>query len=156
MLSSRINDASVTATRDNDALVDRMAHDYSRALVVLTLGTIGFTAAGLVLIFLVGRTSMLHHAEWQRARATTEIMQETLDALPAGVVLYDQDERLVMFNQAAASISPTLADPDGIGSTYAERARESQRRNEAAGIPTTVTAEDSIARFRSTGNSHVC
>ena len=43
MLSSRINDA-VRATRDNDALVDRMAHDYSRALVVLTLGTIGFAA----------------------------------------------------------------------------------------------------------------
>ena len=155
MLSSRINEASVAATRDNDTLVDRMAHDYSRALAVLTLGTIGFTAAGLVLIFLVGRTSMLHHAQWQRARATTEIMQETLDALPAGVVLYDRDERLVMFNEAAASVSPGLLDPGAIGSTYSERARVSQRRNEAGGIATTVSAEDSIARFRSKGNSHV-
>ncbi len=155
LLSGRINEAGVAATRENDQLVNRMAHDYSRALVVLTLGTIGFTGAGLVLIFLVGRTSMLHHAEWRRAQATTEIMQEKLDALPAGVVLYDQDERLVMFNQAAASISPALADPDGIGSTYAERAYETQRRNEAAGIPTTVSAEDSIARFRSKGTAHV-
>jgi PAS domain S-box-containing protein len=154
MLSSRINDASIGATRDNDALVDRMAHDYSRALVVLTFGTLGFTGAGLVLIFLVGRTSMLHHAAWQRAQATTEIMQETLDALPAGVVLYDRDERLVMFNQAAASISPALLDRNAIGSTYAERAHESARMNEAAGIAPTLSPEDWIARFRRKDGSH--
>jgi PAS domain S-box-containing protein len=154
MLSTRINDASVVATRDNDALVDRMAHDYSRALVVLTLGTIGFAGAGLVLIFLVGRTSMLHHAAWQRAQATTEIMQETLDALPAGVVLYDRDERLVMFNQAAAGITPALLQPGAIGSSYLERAYESARMNEAAGIPPIQSPEDWIARFRRKDGSH--
>ena len=155
LLSGRINQASVAATRENDLLVDRMAHDYSRALVVLTLGTIGFTAAGLVLIFLVGRTSMLHHAAWQQSRATTALLQETLDALPAGVVLYDKDERLVMFNEAASSVSPALLDPDAIGSTYAERARISERRNAAAGISTTVSAEDSIAFFRNKDSSVV-
>jgi PAS domain S-box-containing protein len=155
MLSGRINDASVAATRDNDALVDRMAHDYSRALVVLTLGTIGFAGAGLVLIFLVARTSMLHHAAWQRARATTEIMQETLDALPAGVVLYDRDERLVMFNQAAASISPALLAPGAIGSTYAERARASAEMNEAAGIAPTQSLEEWLARFRRKDTQHL-
>jgi PAS domain S-box-containing protein len=155
MLSSRINDASVVATRENDALVDRMAHDYSRALVVLTLGTIGFAGAGLVLTFLVARTSMLHHAAWQQARATTEIMQETLDALPAGVVLYDKDERLVMFNQAAASVTPALLETGAIGSSYAERARESARMNEAAGIAPTQSMEDWIARFRRKDSHHL-
>lgn len=151
LLSGRINQAGVAATRENDLLVDRMAHDYSRALVVLTLGTIGFTAAGIVLIVLVGRTSMLHHGAWQQSQATEALLQETIDALPAGVVLYDKDERLVMFNDAAASVSPALSDPDGIGSTYAERARISEERNLAAGIVTTATAEESIALFRNKG-----
>jgi PAS domain S-box-containing protein len=152
-LSTRINQASVAATRENDTLVDRMAHDYSRALVVLTLGTIGFTAAGLVLIVLVGRTSMLHHGAWQQSQATEALLQETIDTLPAGVVLYDKDERLVMFNDAAASVSPALRDPEGIGSTYAERAHISERRNLEAGITTTATAEQSIALFRNKGSS---
>jgi PAS domain S-box-containing protein len=155
LLSGRINHASVAATRENDALVDRMAHDYTRALIVLTAGTIGFTGAGLVLILLVGRTSILHHAESQRAHATMETLQETIDALPAGVVLYDKDERLVMFNEAAARVSPALADPGAIGTTYADRARVSERRNAAAGVPIIISAEDSIARVRNKNSTHV-
>ena len=31
-----------------------------------------------------------------------DLLQETIDSLPAGVVVYDQNERLEMFNAAAA------------------------------------------------------
>ncbi len=150
MLSGRINEAGVSATRDNDALVDRMAQDYSRALIVLTLGTIGFTAAGLVLVVLVGRTSMLHHAAWQHARATTDIMQETLDALPAGVTLYDREERVIMFNKVALDISPGLAHPEAVGRTFAELAIDNARRLEASGYGR-LDVEGAIRRFRQKG-----
>ena len=93
---------------------------------------------------------MLHHAEWQRARPRPRSCRRR-STLPAGVVLYDKDERLVMFSRPPRG-APRLA-PSAISSTYLS-GRTIARRNEVGGIAR-PSAEDSIARFRSKGSSHV-
>ena len=80
-----------------------------------------------------------------------DLLQETIDALPAGVVLYDKDERLVMFNKAAASITIGLVRRDAIGKTYSELAYERLRNGEATEAELLEGPEQWIARFRSKG-----
>jgi PAS domain S-box-containing protein len=152
------NSLSAVVARDANALVDRMVDNYDWALFVLTLSTAGFAGAGLVLILLVGRASMRHFEQSQQAtRAAREageardLLQETIDALPAGVVLYDQQERLVMFNAAALAASPLLKRPDIIGITYEELARETGKLSEEFGAPLINTPDEWIERFRSKG-----
>lgn len=143
-----INALSVRVAREADALVDRLAGDYRSALLILVASTAGFVGAGLVLLLLVGRASMQHYEQSLKAGESAELLRETLDALPAGVVLYDANERLLMFNEVAADLTPGLREGNPIGRTYAEMARESGRRLEAAGYgPQPV--EEWIERFRS-------
>lgn len=151
------NSLSVEVVHDANALVGRMVENYRTALFVLTLSTAGFSGAGLILILLVGRASLRHVEQSRQATAAArqagearDMLQETIDALPAGVVLYDKDERLVMLNTAAASIAWNLAQPGSIGKTFAELAHE-----EAAGIISDQTPERWIARFRSKGTRHL-
>ena len=84
-----------------------------------------------------------------------DLLQETIDALPAGVVLYDKDERLVMFNKAAASIAPHIADAGAIGKTYSQMAYETERELDAKGTGRIEGAKEWIARFRSKGIRHL-
>ena len=84
-----------------------------------------------------------------------DLLQETIDALPAGVVLYDKDERLVMFNKAAASIAPHIARADAIGKTYSQMAYETERELDARGVERVEGAKEWIARFRSKGIRHL-
>ena len=86
---------------------------------------------------------------------TLDLLQETIDALPAGVVLYDKDERLVMFNKAAASIAPHIADAGAIGKTYSQMAYETERELDAKGTGRIEGAKEWIARFRSKGIRHL-
>ena len=142
-----INALSTGVAREADALVDRMAADYRDALFILLLSTVGFVGAGGILVLLVGRASMQHYEQSLKASESAELLRETLEALPAGVVVYDADERLMMFNEVAARITPSLRDGNPIGRTYEEMARDSGRRLEAAGHgPQPV--EEWIERFR--------
>ncbi|MBI3198583.1 MAG: PAS domain S-box protein, partial [Rhodospirillales bacterium] len=152
------NSLSAVVARDADVLVGRMVDNYSLALLVLTLSTAGFAGAGLVLILLVGRASMRHFERWRQATEAAreagearDLLQETIDALPAGVVLYDQQERLVMFNTAAVAASPLLKRPNIIGITYEELARETGKLGQEFGAPLVNTPEEWIERFRSKG-----
>lgn len=140
-----------------DAVEDLIGHlidEYSEALLVLTLSTIGFVCAGLVLILLVGRTSMDYHAQWrlaaraaQQAGASRDMLSEVVEALPAGVVVYDATEHLLVCNSVARTLTPALRQPNAIGRTYSELAHESARRLEAAGMgPQPV--QEWIERFR--------
>lgn len=128
-----INALSVETARDADTMVGQLIDEYGQALFVLTLSTIGFVGAGLALVLLVGRASMDHHRQWRRAEEARDLLQETLEALPAGVVVYDKDERLMLFNSVAASITPSLQRPDSIGRPYEDMVRETARRMEEAG-----------------------
>src|SRR6202048_4119791 len=149
-LNGRLNELSVATARDADELVDRMAADYRRLLLVLALSTIGFVSAGLGLILLVGRGSVLHFEQWRSTRKARDLLRETLDALPAGVVVYDDQERLMMFNKAAQAVSPSLSVEGAIGKTYSELASAALRGQAGAGPG--ETAEDWAARFRSKGS----
>jgi PAS domain S-box-containing protein len=154
-LRDDISELSQVTTAAADTMIGRLIDDYTTALFVLTLSTTGFVAAGLVLILLVGRASMDFHTQWQRAAraasdagASRDLLREVIEALPAGVAVYDADERLVMSNAVADSLTPAMREGDVTGWTYEMLARDSARRLEEAGLgPQPV--EEWIARFRS-------
>jgi len=154
-LRDDISELSQVTTAAADTMIGRLVDDYTTALLVLTLSTTGFVAAGLVLILLVGRASMDFHTQWQRAAraasdagASRDLLREVIEALPAGVAVYDADERLVMSNAVADSLTPAMREGDVTGWTYEMLARDSARRLEEAGLgPQPV--EEWIARFRS-------
>ncbi len=140
-LTEEIRDLGSANVAASDGLIDRLVEDYSVALIVLTVCTLGFAGAGAVMILLLARSSVTHHSHWRRAeRLATEAvarrnqLQEIIETLPAGVVVYDAEERLTAFNSAARAASPVLRDPDVLGKTYPELAARSAERLEAAGF----------------------
>jgi PAS domain S-box-containing protein len=129
VLRDRINGIGIDSSRAINGLVGHALDERERALTVLFVSTCGFLGGGLVLMFLIGQASIRHHAQKiaaekaaSAAEKSAHILQETLEALPAGVVLYDEHDRLMLFNAMAASITPILNDPEAIGKTYAELA----------------------------------
>lgn len=153
-LRDEITELSLATTRAADDMIGELVDDYSLALLVLTLSTTGFVCAGLVLILLVGRTSMDYHAQWRRAveaaqqaGSSRDMLEEIIEALPAGIVVYDATEHLIMCNSVARTLTPALRRPDAIGRTYSALAHDSARALEAAGMgPQPV--EEWIERFR--------
>jgi len=153
-LRDDISDLSQSTTRAADDMIGHLVDEYTEALLVLTLSTTGFVCAGLVLILLVGRTSMDYHAQWrlaaqaaQQAGASRDMLSEVVEALPAGVVVYDSTEHLLMCNSVARTLTPALRQPNAIGRTYSELAHDSARELEAAGMgPQPV--QEWIERFR--------
>lgn len=157
VLGGAFNDARMKVTQATDLLVDRMADDYANTLLVLILSTAGFGGAGLVLLLLVGRASVRHHQQSRSALQSAaeaiearDVLHETIEAVPAGVVVYDRDERLVLFNSAAAKVNPSLLEPDAIGMSFEEMCAVMARRIEAEGR-TPVSTESMLKRFREGG-----
>ncbi|MBS0224106.1 MAG: PAS domain S-box protein [Proteobacteria bacterium] len=132
--------AMLSLMRDHAAAVDP-------AILVLAGGIAGFAAAALVVVALLARALVRERARTRRLDELVGLLEEALEVLPAGVVIYDADERLVAFNAAAAGVNPGLWEPDCIGRTYATVARETAQRLEAAGHgPQPV--DEWVARFR--------
>lgn len=84
---------------------------------------LGLVTSGLVLLFLVVRTAVISQALERSAVDAQTLLAETLEALPAGIVVYDANDRLMLFNSTAAEISPVLRRPDAKGMTYAALSR---------------------------------
>jgi hypothetical protein len=116
-LHARVNDLTGAIALEAETLVGNMADEYREALLVLTVITGGFAAACLVLILLVGQASILHYEQSQKAGEARDLLEETIEALPAGVTLYDRNERLLMFNSAAVAAMPHLKRPGIVGIT---------------------------------------
>lgn len=144
-----------------DVQMDRLTQDYETRLLTLLVSTLGFVSAGIVLILLVGHMALKFHAQWREATAaraksedTLQLLQETIESLPAGIVVYGPDDRLMLYNSMAASISPVLDQPDAIGKTYEELARDTGRMMRERGE--TVSEDNSpdawIARFNRKGS----
>lgn len=150
-LHARVNDLTGAIAQEAETLVGNMADEYREALLVLTVITGGFAAACLVLILLVGRASILHYEQSQKAGEARDLLEETIEALPAGVTLYDRNERLLMFNSAAVAAMPLLKRPGIVGITYEELAHETARLDVGGGEPLLDTPEEWIRRFRSKG-----
>jgi PAS domain S-box-containing protein len=160
-LSRDINAMTAAVQADAATLVGRMSRHYVTAIMVLTLSTAGFAIASLILVVLIGRASVLHYQQWRKAAASAkgaadarDMLRETIEALPAGVVLYDTEDRLMLYNSLAATITPALKHPGVIGTTYAELATQAGKAREAAGLGSSERwVAEQIARFRSKGQA---
>jgi hypothetical protein len=89
------------------AQIAAMARSTRNALLEIIGGIVAFVCASLIAALLVLRVTNPYRRD---------LLRETIEALPAGVVLYDTKERLVMFNSLAAELSPgaaLAADPSG-------------------------------------------
>lgn len=150
-LHARVNDLTGAIAQEAETLVGYMADEYRETLLVLTVSTGGFAVACLVLILLVGRASILHYEQSQKAGEARDLLEETIEALPAGVTLYDRNERLLMFNSAAVAAMPLLKRPDIVGITYEELANETARLGVEGGDPLLDTPEEWIRHFRNKG-----
>lgn len=84
-------------------------------------------------------------------REALDLLKETIDTVPAGIVIYDQQERLVMFNEAAKAATPVLRRPGVIGISYADLAKETAKLAAEFGAPLQNTPEEWVERFRSKG-----
>lgn len=120
------------------AHIASMTRSNRNALLEIIGGVVGFVCASLIAALLVLRVTNPYRQD---------LLRETIEALPAGVVLYDSKERLVMFNSLADEISPGADLGKSIGRTYAELAAENGRKLEAMGQgPQPV--DQWVARFR--------
>jgi PAS domain S-box-containing protein len=120
------------------AHIESMTRSSRNALLEIVGGIVAFVCASLIAALLVLRVTNPYRRD---------LLRETIEALPAGVVLYDAKERLVMFNSLADEISPGADLGKSIGRTYAELAAENGRKLEAMGQgPQPV--DEWVARFR--------
>jgi PAS domain S-box-containing protein len=118
--------------------IEAMARSSRNALLEIIGAIVAFVCASLMAALLVLRLTNPYRRD---------LLRETIEALPAGVVLYDSKERLVMFNSLADDISPGADLAKSIGRTYAELAAENGRKLEALGQgPQPV--DEWVARFR--------
>lgn len=150
-LREEIAGLNLASVRDSDRMIEQMVGDYHRALWTLAFSTSGFIAAGITLLALLGSASTRYHDQWRKTRKARNLLSETIEALPAGVLLFDRDDRLMMFNNAAAASSPVLKRPGIVGTKYADIALEGAKLANEFGHPLLSTPEEWIARFRSKG-----
>lgn len=150
-LREEIADLRQLTETEAGRLVVLMGRHYRLALWVLAASTAGLLGAGAVLLVLFAAVSTKHHAQWCKTRKARDLLRETIEALPAGVILFDRNERLIMFNDAAKASAPLLLRPDIMGISYEELAHETARLAREFGHPLFATPEEWIARFRSKG-----
>jgi PAS domain S-box-containing protein len=92
---------------------------------------------------------MDYHTQWRDALEARELLRETIDTVPAGIVVYDQQERLIVYNSAAAAVTPILKRPNSIGLTYEQLVMlNTGPTGQFGGLPQNNAAEW-IERFRS-------
>lgn len=155
-----INETTDEVARLTTRVFEQTADRYRFAIAILAVSTTGFLATSFIFIFLVGRGSILHFEQWQnavgaarQASEARDLLNETIEALPAGVVLYDAEERLLLFNSEAASTTPILREPGVIGMSHGALASASRVARQAAGLgPSHTWTAELIARFKSKGN----
>jgi PAS domain S-box-containing protein len=154
-LHARVNQLSTATAREADLLVGLMADEYREALLLLAFSTGGFAAACLVLVFLLGRTSVRHYEQWQAVGEARDMLGETIEALPTAVALYDRHERLLTYNSAAVAATPALARPGILGASYEELAREIAGPGAGSGGTLPAAAKGRIERFRGKAARHM-
>jgi PAS domain S-box-containing protein len=139
--------ATAAATRA-DALVERLRRNYRADQIVMAAGSAGFAGACLCILLLAGRSVRASWRHQHDAEEARRLLMETIQAIPAGVVLFDRQERLMMFNAAAVRSSPLLVRPGIIGTTYEALALEAEQLSaEHGGVPI-GGARDWLERFR--------
>lgn len=144
------------ARRRTSALEERLNEDYEQAVLSLIFSAVGFISSAAILLLLVGRASMRLFHKAQEASETRDLLQETVESLPAGLLVYDRDERLIMFNGLAAELNPVLRHADMIGKSYEEIMVATARLGASHGVQ---ISEDDVAvwieRFRRKGVPYI-
>jgi PAS domain S-box-containing protein len=144
------------ARRRTSALEERLNQDYEQAVLSLIFSAVGFISSAAILLLLVGRASMRLFYKAQEALETRDLLQETVESLPAGLLVYDRNERLIMFNGLAAELNPVLRHADMIGKSYEEIMVAAARLGASHGVQ---ISEDDVAvwieRFRRKGVPYI-
>jgi diguanylate cyclase (GGDEF)-like protein len=110
---------------------------------------------GLVLILglvLLGRAVVRHVLDGEYERQALEMshqcLQEAIEALPLGVAVYDQHDRLVLYNRSAAEMAPYRYGGELIGQTFETIIRRALAHG---AIPDALGREEDWLRERMTG-----
>lgn len=115
-----------------------LLRDYGRGQLVVAAGAIGFALSGLALVFFGGRASIRQAVKTREAEEAHKLLLETIESLPAGVVVYDSQERLVLANATAATVSPVLGWPESKGMTFEQILWATAGLNAAVGVKLAV------------------
>jgi len=100
-------------------------------------GALSWGAAALAAVVLLGQfllvsafASRVVHSEEERMalEMSHQCLQEAVNALPLGIAIYDQHDRLVMFNPEAAEQAPYRDGGELIGQTFETLIRRSLAR----------------------------
>jgi diguanylate cyclase (GGDEF)-like protein len=110
-------------------------------LVALLLAALGLTGAMILKVRQV-------QSERQAQAMDDQCIKEAIDALPFGVAIYDQKDRLLRFNQEAAEQAPYSDGGELIGQTYETMIRRSLARG---AIPDAQGREEEWLRDRLEG-----
>jgi diguanylate cyclase (GGDEF)-like protein len=87
----------------------------------------------------VHKERALHQALRDAERAERSL-REAVNAMPAGLDIYDENDRLVLCNDLMARLRPHLPMPESLGKTYEELLREGLRH----GIPVEAQGQEDL------------
>jgi PAS domain S-box-containing protein len=102
-------------------------HTLNLSIIAIAASSAGFVAAGMILVFLIGRTALRWQQERQRAieaEADAQLQHarllDAVEAMPAAFILYDRNERLMLFNRRATELYPMAFNRDNTGRAFEE------------------------------------
>ena len=100
-------------------------HTLHLSIFAIAASSAGFVLAGMILVFLIGRTALRWQQERQRAieaEADAQLQHtrllDAIEAMPAAFILYDRNERLLLFNRRATELYPMAFNHDNIGRAF--------------------------------------
>jgi PAS domain S-box-containing protein len=141
------DEISAVATRA-DAGVERLRRHDRADQIVMAATSAGFAGACLCILLLAGRSDRTSRRHQQDAEEAHRLVMDVIQAIPAGVVLFDRQQRLMTFNDAAVRSSPLLGRPGIIGTTYEALARDSEQLSGEHGAVPFGSPRDWLRHFR--------
>jgi diguanylate cyclase (GGDEF)-like protein len=96
------------------ALEDELAENYRRSLFVLSASSIGFGLSALFLLYLLGRASVRHFAQWHEAAVQHDRLESIVGSSGAPIFLLDRDLRLVLGNSEFRKLASDPANSLGL------------------------------------------
>ena len=118
------------------------------ALALCTLVVGGIVILGLMAVQLVWQAEDERRAQ----EMSNQCLQEAIEALPLGVAVYDQHDRLILYNKDASELAPYRYGGELIGQTFETIIRRSLERG---AIADALGREDEWLRERLAGRGQL-
>jgi diguanylate cyclase (GGDEF)-like protein/PAS domain S-box-containing protein len=115
--------------------------DAAYVVVIILLMTL---ALGLTLRRL-NQIEAQREAARKEADAVLELLRDAIDSVPAGMIIYDEADRLVMYNQAQQKLFKHLSEMFRPGATFEDITREGLRRG---AFPAAIGQEEAWLAMR--------